>query len=128
MTIIANHRLLVGSGSETSKFVICYGKTHVLLGKHVRYRLVTPSSLRSSFWIQTEVAAEAYRWILRPVTPTSAPAPARPMLNISRDPLPTGNYRIRSYNSIYLLTMSDDAKGYVRRRFLGADSPRQTVV
>jgi hypothetical protein len=127
MIIIANRSMSTGE-VKNNKIVGCYGNTNLLVVS-VRYRLVTSVSLGSLFWIQTSPLVgnlDTYGWILRPVTPTSAPAIPAPILNISRDPLPTGNYRIRSYNSIYLLTMSDDAKSYVRRRLLGADSPRQT--
>lgn len=48
------------------------------------------------------------------------------MLNVCRDTLPTGNYRIRSFDSKYFLTMSD-AKSYVRRRLPG-DIQRQMVI
>ena len=46
---------------------------------------------------------------------------------ISRDPLPTGRYRIRSYNGQYLLTMSNDWRVYITRQMQGMELRRQTV-
>ena len=126
MIIIPNHSLANANppSSYVGWVVTCDGNTttsNVSLRQNVRYRLVAPVSLGSSFWIKK--STDPCKWILRPLgTPTSPPAPQGPA---------TGNYRIRSYNNNQcLLTMSlaDDSKGFVTQQLPGDKIQQQTVV
>lgn len=64
------------------------------------------------------IQGSSTQWILTTDTAT---------LNIVKNPLPSGSYRIRTYNGQHLLTMSDDARGYITRHLKGNDIERQTV-
>jgi hypothetical protein len=121
MIIIANHSLAITEPRFRGWQLTCTRNANVLLEPNVCYRLVTPASLGSSYLIQKSAADQnAFRWTLKPVIPPP-PAPARPILNVC-DPLPTGHYRICSYNGKYLLTMSlDNGKVYITRQMQRMD-------